>query len=85
MGERSNNIILDIAKSCVACADNCPDYGTGNGKKVSDMALNFFLGAADLAKLQGNDELSNQIAKIAIFMISVGGMKRVRELVEKAG
>lgn len=79
MSDRTKNIIMQLAQGCVQRNENCPDYG-GKGQKAAHMALNYFTGAAMLAKLTGDQELFDHLQSICVWSISIRGMEEVRRL-----
>lgn len=53
------------------------------GKKRDDAALDYFVGAAVLAELQGNKLLYEHLGRVALFVIAVRGYFGVKELAAK--
>lgn len=74
-------MVLCIARACLERHKECPDYG-GRGKKATDMALNYFIGAAKLAELQDNQKLAGHLRDL-VWVISIRGIDEVFDLVEK--
>lgn len=51
------------------------------GKKRDDAALDYFLGAAAIARAQDNKPLENHIGRVALLVIATRGFKGVQDIV----
>lgn len=68
-----------IAQQCLDRLDNCPDYSR-KGKKAQEMCLNYFCGAAALAKAVGDDPLVSYLTNIIAFCIAIRGVEEVERI-----
>lgn len=53
------------------------------GKKRDDAALNYFVGAAVLAELQGNNILYQHLGRLAGFLIAIHGYAAVKDIAKR--
>lgn len=75
----TKTIIGRIAVKCLERNQQCADVG-GKGQKAALNAVSFFVGAANMAEINGQQELVDHLTKVIIFSVSLRGMEGVKEL-----
>lgn len=83
MDKETHEKIQLIAIRCMNRLRECPDYSTSNtSKRNASMCINYFIGAASLADIVGEERLFNSL-KHVILCLSVSGVRYVQELSER--
>jgi hypothetical protein len=67
--------IKALAKVCIERADNDPDFAERHAR-----VLEFWIGAAQMARIAGLESLSEDIAKLGVLEITPRGYQAVLEL-----
>lgn len=86
MTARTQILIKVLAQSCLDRIDQCGDYpakpgkGRPDSKKTAEMCLNYFCGAASLARVQGDDEMVNHLTLCIAFGIALSGVREVEKM-----
>jgi hypothetical protein len=71
----------DIVRLCRAIHQRAHYLGLRN-KRADDMAVDFWSGAAVMAKIMGNTALCQRLTMMLALSIAVRGMMGIREIIE---